>query len=165
MIRTRLTWVTVGAIAALLLVAGTVARCSSGSSSASGSGSASTTPGETAALDVCGPQQLMFRIERLGRDPALSLRNVSRVPCRAPRLPITLTLLDRGGSPAEATTVIQPAAFPPATYSPNVEEIARVGVFYKCAEAKPQTKPKTFVAEAGSYHVEGRLPAIRVHCL
>jgi hypothetical protein len=156
----RLTWIVAAGIIALLVVAGIDALHRSGSTSSLGSKSVSATAAETAALEVCGPQQLMLSVDRLGDDLALALRKVGETACRTRRLPITLTLLDREGLPAEAATNIQ-QAFRPTTHSPNVEVFAGFAVLYKCGEAKPET----YVAEAGSYHTGGRLPRTDAECL
>ena len=169
MVDRRLTWIVLIGILALLVVAGIDALRGSGSESASVTPGA-TTPAETAALDICGPEQLMLRIERLDADLALALRNVTETPCRARRLPIKLTLLDRKGLPiqttdrhglpVEITTNIQ-RAFPPAEYSPDVDVITGFAVLYECGQAQPYL----YAAEAGSYHAGGRLPHTDSKCL
>jgi hypothetical protein len=166
MIAARLTWIVVTGIVALLVVAAIDAlRSSEPESAPSGLESASgtpaeTTPAETGASGVCGPEQLELRLERLGTDLGLELRNVTETPCRQRRLPITLTLLDRQGHPVEATTNIQ-EGFRPTTYSPNVDVIAGFVVLYKCGAAKAAI----FRAGAGSYHAGGRLPRSDTECL
>jgi hypothetical protein len=166
MIAARLTWIVVIGIAALLVVAAIDALRSSGSDSASSgldsasSTRAETTPADTRALGLCGPEQLELRLERLGADLALALRNITETPCRARRLPLTLTLLDREGLPAEATASVQ-QSFAPTTYSPNVDVIVGFTVLYRCGEPKPAI----FRAGAGSYHAGGRLPRTDRECL
>jgi hypothetical protein len=162
----RFTLIVVAAISALLVVAAIDAlRSSEPESSSSGSGSASgtatdTTPADTEALGVCGPEQLELRLERLATDLALVLRNVTGTPCRQRRLPITLTLLDREGHLAQATANVQQFVAS-TTYSPNVDVVVGFAVLYKCGEPKPAI----FRAVAGSYHAGGRLPRKHAECL
>jgi hypothetical protein len=158
-IAVRLTWVVVAAIIALLVVAGLDALLSSGSESAATS-PVDTAVASTEALKLCGPEQLMLQVERLGDDLALVLDHVEGAPCRTRRLPIRLSLLDRDGLPAGAAANIQ-QAFRPTTHSPSVEVIAAFAVVYECG--KP--KPVLYGAEAGSYHGGGRLPPTDAECL
>ena len=153
-VATRLTWVVVAGIIVLLVLAGIDALRGSGSESAV------TAPFATAAADICGPQQLMLRVERLGDRLALALRNVTGKSCRSPRLPIEVTLLDRNGFPAKATASIQ-RAFRPTIHAPNIDVIAVFTVVSLCR--KPE--PELFTAEAGSYHGGGRLPATDAICV
>jgi hypothetical protein len=156
----RLTMIVVAGTIAVLVVAAIDALRGYDWRSDSGSEPAPTTPVATAALGICGPEQLVLALERLGGDLALRLRNVGDTPCRARRLPIQLLLLDHDGFPAEATTTIPPA-FRRTTYSPNVDVIAGFAVLTKCGAAKPVI----FRAGAGSYHAGGRLPKIDPPCL
>jgi hypothetical protein len=155
----RLTWVVLAALLALLVVAGVDALRSSGSESAASS-PVDTDVASTEALQLCGPEQLMLQVERLGDDLALVLDHVQGRPCRTRRLPIRLSLLDRDGRPAGGAANIQ-QSFRPATHSPSVEVIAGFAVVYECG--KP--KPVLYGAEAGSYHGGGRLPRTDAECL
>jgi hypothetical protein len=155
----HVTWVVVGAIIALFGVAGLDALLRSGSESAATS-PVDTGAASTEALQLCGPEQLMLQVERLGDDLALVLDLVEGRPCRTRRLPIRLSLLDRDGRPAGGAANIQ-QAFRPTTHSPSVEVIAAFTVVHECG--KP--KPTLYGAEAGSYHGGGRLPRTDAECL
>jgi hypothetical protein len=166
-----LTWVVVGGIVSLLVVGAVDALRPSGTpTSASKTTAAPKRPaGDQISLPVetesvppprCTAQQLALTIENLGGGPALALLHVWAEPCRTPRLPIEVALLDRAGHSVEATVGIQPA-FPPTTLSSNVALSAPFTFVYLCGEPKPVFA----VADAGPYSARGRLPRSYGACL
>lgn len=171
MIRTPLTWALVGGLVALL-VAGAidVLRSSESPTSESKSTNGLQRPAadrtnrraetEGVPLPRCTAQQLALKIENLGGDPALALVHVWAGPCRTPRLPIEVALLDRAGRSVESAISVQPA-FSPTTLSPNAELSAPFSAVYLCG----QPKPVRVAAEAGPYPARGRLPRGYVACL
>jgi hypothetical protein len=165
MIRKRLSWVIVGAVLALGAVAAVDVLRSSGASTSS---QATPTRAEEVTFSIqteaapvarCKTQQLALEIEKLGGSPALALVHAWAGPCRTPRLPIDITLLDRTGHSVQATVGVQPA-FRPTVLAPNIELIAGFNFVYLCG----QPKPVRFLAEAGPYAVRGRLPRGRAAC-
>ncbi len=108
----------------------------------------------------CTAQQIALRVEKLGGDLALALTHVWGAPCRTPRLPIDVALLDRAGKEVQATVGVQ-SAFAPTTLSPNVELVAGFNFIYLCG----QPEPVRVVAEAGPYPARGRLPRGHAACL
>src|SRR5919201_1982854 len=103
MIRTRLTWVIVGAVFALgVLAAIDVLRSSGAPSSSQATPTRAeqfTFPSETESAPVarCKTQQLALKGENLGGSPALALVHAWAGRCRTPRLPIHIALFDRAG--------------------------------------------------------------------
>jgi hypothetical protein len=170
-IQTRLTWVVVAGVAALLVAGVVDALRSSGSPASSSKASPAPqqpvadqislpTQEEDTAPPPCTAQQLGLKIENLGGVAALALVHVWAGPCRTPRLPIEVAVLDRAGEPVEGTIGIQPA-FAPTTLSPDGELSAPFSLVYLCGEPKPVR----VAAEAGPYAATGRLPRRYAACL
>jgi hypothetical protein len=118
----------------------------------------------------CTRGQLALRIENLNGTPALELAHVAGEPCRTPRLPIQVGLLDRAGRALESNqdglTVQQTVgirrAFAPTTLAPQVAVSALFSPYvYLCGTPKPAWA----FAEAGSYSARGRLPHGYATCL
>jgi hypothetical protein len=160
----RLTWIIVGGLVALLIVG--VADALRGSSPkqdvtvyvplAPNSAPATT----NAPAPLCQTNQLDLRLEPVGSDLALVLAHTKGQPCRTPRLRIHLTLFDGSGQRAKATASVQ--EFLASTdHFRNVEVVVGFTVLYKCGEAEPQR----FVASVGPYSEHGRLPRYKALCL
>jgi hypothetical protein len=160
----RLTWIIVGGLVALLIVA--VADALRGSSPKQEATAyvplaPNSTPATTTApAPRCQTNQLDLRMESVGSDLALMLAHTEGQPCRTPRLRIDVTLLDGNGQRAKATTSIQ-EFFAPTDHFRNVEVVAGFTVLYTCGEAEPQR----FVAGVGPYSEHGRLPRYKALCL
>jgi hypothetical protein len=164
MLGSRITWIIVGGLVALLIVGVVDAlRCSPPKREATlyvplaPNSTAATT---TAPAPRCLTNQLDLRMESVGSDLALVLAHTEGQPCRTPRLRIDVTLLDGSGQRAKATASIQ-EFFAPTDHVSNVEVVAGFTVLYTCGEAKPQR----FVARVGPYHDHGRLPRHKALCL
>jgi hypothetical protein len=112
------------------------------------------------AVPRCKTQQLAFRLQNLGGGPALALVHAWAGPCRTPRLPISVALLDRRGQAVDATVGVQPT-FAPSALSPNAELSAPFNFVYRCG----QPRPVRALAEAGPYSTRGRLPEGYGACL
>lgn len=99
MIRTRLTWVVVGAVAALLVVAGVDALRSSDGKRNASTPTASTTATHSATGPVrrCTRLDIRVSIEILGGSANVVVRNVGLTACQLRPLPLNVTLRDRLG--------------------------------------------------------------------
>jgi hypothetical protein len=99
MIRTRLTWVVVGTVVALLVAAGIDALLSSGSEKAESAPRASTpmTGSTSAAVRRCNRLDIRVSIEIRGGVATAIAREVGVSPCHLRPMPIVLTVTDRAG--------------------------------------------------------------------
>jgi hypothetical protein len=171
--RSRLTWLIVGGVVSVLVAGAVDAFRGSPSrpepvrnpylAPSPAPAGAATPPGavsDDSKLPRCKTQQLALDIENLGGSPALALVHAWAGPCRTPRLPIDIALLDRAGHSVEAEISVQ-RAFAPTTLSPNAELSAPFSYAYLCGEPKPVR----VVAEAGPYPARGRLAQIFGACL
>jgi hypothetical protein len=164
MLGSRLTWIIVGGLVALLIV-GVVDALRGSPPKREATLYVPLAPNSTAATTTapaprCLTNQLDLRMEPVGSDLALVLAHTEDQPCRTPRLRIDVTLLDGSGQPAKATASIQ-EFFAPTDHVSNVEVVAGFTVLYTCGEAKPQR----FVARVGPYYDHGRLPRYKPLCL
>jgi hypothetical protein len=160
----RVTWFIVGGVVALL-VAGVADALRGSPPKAEETAHVPLAPNSapattTAPAPRCQINQLDLRIEPVGSDLALVLVHSEGPPCRTPRLPIDVTLLDGIGQPAKATASIQ-EFFAPTDHLRNVEVVAGLTVLYECGEAEPQR----FAARVGPYSEYGRLPRYKALCL
>jgi hypothetical protein len=111
MTRTRLTWVIVGAVVALLVIAGVDALRSAMSETTASTTTASTTTASASrrtaptttperadlSLPSCTRQEIAVSIEILRGIANNVVRNVGSSSCRLPQLGIELTIKDRAG--------------------------------------------------------------------
>jgi hypothetical protein len=164
MLGSRVTWIIVGGLVALLIVGVVDAlRDSPPKQEATVYVPLAPNPAPattTAPAPRCQTNQLDLRMEPVGSDLALVLAHTEGQPCRTPRLRIDVTLLDGRGQRAKATASIQ-EFFAPTDHFSNVEVVAGFTVLYTCGEAKPQR----FVARVGPYHEHGHLPRYKALCL
>jgi hypothetical protein len=111
MLGSRLTWIIVGGLVALLIV-GAVDALRGSPPKREATLYVPLAPNSTAATTTapaprCLTNQLDPRMEPVGSDLALVLAHTEGQPCRTPRLRIDVTLLDGSGQPAKATASIQ----------------------------------------------------------
>jgi hypothetical protein len=166
--RSWLTWLIAGGVAALAIVGAVDALRDSPSRSKPPLRNSYLAPSPAPAAQAsersprCTTQQLALRVEKLNGTPALELAHVWGQPCRTRRLQIEVGLLDRAGRPLEKyedahtyrLTVGIQRAFAPTTLTPNVAVSAPFSFDYVCGTPRPGWA----VANAGPYFARGRLP-------
>jgi hypothetical protein len=166
--RSWLTWLIAGGVAAVAIVGTVDALRDSPSRSKPALRNSYLAPSPAPAARAsersprCAAEQLALRVENLNGTPALELAHVWGQPCRTPRLRIRVGLLDRAGRALERhedgrtyqQTVGVQSAFAPTTLAPQVAVSAPFSVVYLCGAPKPVWA----VADAGPYGAKGRLP-------
>jgi hypothetical protein len=181
MLRTRLSWLVIGGVAAVLVAAAVDALRSFESKTPSPERGlvrdaeregqtleevplAAVAETETGPLERCTAPQLALRVERLGGTHFLALAHVWGSPCRTARIPIEVSLLYRKGdlvNPDTAGVSVSPQAFGSTNLSPGVEVIAQLHVSYECGERRP----RLLLAEARPYVARNWLPQGHVACV
>jgi hypothetical protein len=175
--RTRLTWVVVGALAAIVVAAAVDAFRSPGRPSSSPS-EASSVPvstggsafeardpvagGETAPLPRCTAQQIAMAIEVLGGSASIVVRHVWGKPCHLARLPIDLAVWDRTG---RRVRLAEPRSGVPQSgiagdFSPRFERLVNITYLADC----DQRQPFLAVVNVGPYVARGTLSAKEIGC-
>jgi hypothetical protein len=157
MIGARLTWVVVGAVAALLAVAGVDALRSSGHDTSA----STTTPDADRRLPRCTAQEIAISIDVLGGQAALVLRDAGGRPCQLPSFQVRLTVEDRAGhrlSP-EASPHLPPVG---GRLSPGIEQTTNFPEYIPDCHTRG---PFLGIATVGPYSARRTVSGRAIGCL
>jgi hypothetical protein len=174
-VRRPLTWVVVGVVGVIAILAGidalrdpspspheSVARAQAPTAPTRTEAPTASARTDAEPIEACAKRQLALWAGSLGGGPVLELSNASGVPCRTPRLPIRIRFFDEPGENKIAATAGIQEAFAPTILSPGIDLVVGFNVIDQCGGGKP----KTYVVEAGPYVAGARVPRAAVYsCL
>src|ERR687891_220206 len=174
--RVRLTWVVLGALAAIVVVAAVDAFRSSGtrSSSPSKASSVPVPPGEPPVTELppvvevppvepprCTAQQIAVAIEVLGGSASIVVRHVWGKPCHLARLPIDLAVWDRTGRRVRLVRSGVAQSGIAGDFSPRFERLIDITYVRDC----DYRGPFLAVVNVGPYGARATLSAKEIHCV